>query len=403
MSNNFLSGGGSVDGLTDGDADINVFSVKVTNLTPNRPVKTDGSKQLVSSLLSIDDVSTLAESLATKSKLDYNNVIPPAPPAAGKVTVFAKADRMYQLDSNGVETELGGGFDQSLNTTDAVQFTDVTLTGGASPELNIKGQVAGPNNRGDIKFTDNGDITTQIIQSAGGNLEIKNNNAGNEIIFKNNNEANQMIMGDNSTQLLSDDPILNLKTTTVGTTRGGVVFQDSSENEAASLKLNAGYLSLRNNTVGGALTLLNNNHQIIVGQNTLTGIGTQSLSLLNTTSTDPTDINMTKLGGGSAVIGEILSNVQTLGKGDASTPTVGRIRSTATENFVAGANGSEMTIATVKNGETALTDCATFSEGGITTDIVRLSNTGTIEADETLALNKIHSTVWYNSPPTQRH
>jgi hypothetical protein len=145
MSNRFLST--RFTDLSDGSANIYVNRVTVRGLDPSQPVKTNGQGTLVSEKLDIADTQGLQAQLDGKlsnpltADFDFQeyrglrineqqltrkasgNVPPP-----GKLSLYAGVDgEFHQVDENGVDTVIGGDtFDQSLNTTDSVEFKTVT-------------------------------------------------------------------------------------------------------------------------------------------------------------------------------------------------------------------------------------------------------------------------------------
>jgi len=74
----------------------------------------------------------ITDDLNISSDLEFTNQsLTPSNPSPGSTLLYSKNDsKMYSLDSTGLETELGGGgggnpFDQNLNTTDSVEFSEV--------------------------------------------------------------------------------------------------------------------------------------------------------------------------------------------------------------------------------------------------------------------------------------
>jgi len=117
-NNSFLSGGSnsSTTDLSDGTAVLDISSIKIQNLQPNKPIKTDSNKKLVSTLLNISDIANLQDSLDdietsadVKTKLDFVSTSTPATPLTGRISLYAKTDGLYTLDDQGVEEELGAG------------------------------------------------------------------------------------------------------------------------------------------------------------------------------------------------------------------------------------------------------------------------------------------------------
>lgn len=110
MSSVFLGNTGGETDLDDGTADIFVNSVKVSDLQPNLPVKTTPTKGLTSSLLNISDTANLQSALDNKTTLNFNHTTTPTIPPAGQITVYSKSDdKLYKLNSAGVESEIGSG------------------------------------------------------------------------------------------------------------------------------------------------------------------------------------------------------------------------------------------------------------------------------------------------------
>ena len=136
MSNKFLTG--KTGGLDDGTADIYVNSVRVNNIAGSQNVKTDSIGELVEGDVSIADVDGLQANLDTKldnTIAKFKTQATPGIPPVGELRVYKKSDnRLYQLDSNGLENIFtigaGGGnpFDQTLNTTDSPTFDSLNLT-----------------------------------------------------------------------------------------------------------------------------------------------------------------------------------------------------------------------------------------------------------------------------------
>lgn len=134
MSNKFLTA--KTGGLDDGTSDIYVNSIRVNNIAGSKNVKTDSIGELVEGDVAIGDVSGLQQNLDTKlddTVAKFKTQVTPSIPPVGELRLYKKSDnRLYQLDSNGLENVLtigtgGNPFDQNLNTTDAVEFAGLTL------------------------------------------------------------------------------------------------------------------------------------------------------------------------------------------------------------------------------------------------------------------------------------
>ena len=100
----------SMVGLTDGSANLDINTLKLQSLTAGLPVKVGQNKDLYSTLLDVSDVSTLTTQLAEKTVLNFNHTVTPGNPAAGQVSVYSKNDdKLYKLNSSGIESEIGSG------------------------------------------------------------------------------------------------------------------------------------------------------------------------------------------------------------------------------------------------------------------------------------------------------
>jgi hypothetical protein len=109
MASKFLTSGGTQD-LDDGTAVIYAASLGATNLEPSKAVKTNGVLQLVSENLDIGDVNNLAADLVYKTQLEFTEQLAGYVPQVGRQRMYFKDDeKLYKKNSNGVETEIGGG------------------------------------------------------------------------------------------------------------------------------------------------------------------------------------------------------------------------------------------------------------------------------------------------------
>jgi hypothetical protein len=150
MSNKFLNTlGGS---LTDGSASIFIQSASLNGLDPNRPVRTNGQKTLVSGNINISEVTNLQSELNTKisnpitSELDFQgygttnqsyseysleNPLPVA--SANSLRVYANAidGLMHTIDDLGNDIPIGGNvppYVNSLVVNTLAQGTSALLT-----------------------------------------------------------------------------------------------------------------------------------------------------------------------------------------------------------------------------------------------------------------------------------
>ena len=109
MASKFLATGGTQK-LDDGTAVIYAASLGSTNLEPSKPVKTNGVLQLVSENLDIGDVNNLATDLVYKTQLEFTEQLGGYVPSPNHQRLYFKTDeKLYKLNSAGVETEIGGG------------------------------------------------------------------------------------------------------------------------------------------------------------------------------------------------------------------------------------------------------------------------------------------------------
>lgn len=116
MSDKFLGTGGNNTSLTNGTAVIYASTLGANTLDPSRPVKTNSVRQLVSSNLDISEINTLSTQLTEKDELLFVEDDTHTNPVTGKVKIYAKTDgEMYKLNSQGVETPLGGGGIETVN------------------------------------------------------------------------------------------------------------------------------------------------------------------------------------------------------------------------------------------------------------------------------------------------
>ena len=128
MADKFLhTGGTGSSNVSDGSTNIVGNTLSAVNLDPSKAVKTNSTRQLVSTNLDIADVNNLAIDLELKSPaLGFVNqvAIPPLPPA-GQLKIFSKTDgSFYSINDLGVQTKLS----PSANASTSWLFN--TLTAG---------------------------------------------------------------------------------------------------------------------------------------------------------------------------------------------------------------------------------------------------------------------------------
>jgi len=111
MSNRFLSTAGSGNSnLTNGSADLFINSLGISNLDQSLPLKTNGSREIISVKLDQTDINNLQTDLNLKSELSYTKSDTHSNPPAGQVKTYFKTDGdFYKKDENGTETKIAGG------------------------------------------------------------------------------------------------------------------------------------------------------------------------------------------------------------------------------------------------------------------------------------------------------
>ena len=276
--------------------------------TNNGVARWDGitGRQLKDSSVLISDTgdvkavsSTLVEGVA------------PAAPTLGEVVVYAKTDGfIYTKASNGAETKLGGSgtysswlFSTAITgvVSDGVfRFDSVSSASSLVISVNNKD---GNSMRPILQQLNMGDT---ILMSDVGNTNIKLYRVDDSVDNTSEFDLTVGLVSQTSTSNYTDGATINMTLAVSGNpfdqslntnnapsftdltlTNSGLTIQPAV-GDPAELKLNGGAMTLRNNTVGGTLTMINNNHEITIGADTLTGSGTKSLSLLNTSPTQPT-------------------------------------------------------------------------------------------------------------------
>jgi hypothetical protein len=112
FKNNITTNNGLVtqSDLTNGTYAVTVNEIKSTSFQTNMPVKTNDENILISTKLEISDVNTLGYELGTKNELAFIESDTHLTPGVGNVLIYSKTDKdLYKLDSNGVESKIGGG------------------------------------------------------------------------------------------------------------------------------------------------------------------------------------------------------------------------------------------------------------------------------------------------------
>jgi hypothetical protein len=285
---------------------IDVGTLFVESLQPNRPVRSDTNRQLVSGDVTIGEVTNLSTALSTKAQLDFVETGgAPANPDVGNLRLYAKIDGIYTKNSSGLEQKVGGAgtvnsiwlFDTATtgtptsgtyrtnnatpaSVTQVVIATDDSQGNSYRPllELMNSGDHIGFQNadRTNIKFysvTDNVDSTTYftltvVFQSQTNTANYTLNQPVDVIFLSGGNPFNQTLNQQDAVQfqrVTIDDaaaPSLELKDSgalNIGTVTASLDIQDSTDAIAATLSIDgAGNLELKNNNASKKLTLAAN-------------------------------------------------------------------------------------------------------------------------------------------------
>lgn len=109
MSNRFLSTSGSGNtNLTNGSADLFINSLGISNLNQSMPLKTNASREIITSKLDQTDINNLQTDLNLKGELSYTKSDTHSNPPAGQIKTYFKTDgEFYKKDENGTETVFG--------------------------------------------------------------------------------------------------------------------------------------------------------------------------------------------------------------------------------------------------------------------------------------------------------
>ena len=178
MGSRFLdsseSGGSSdLSSLSNGSFEINASSLTAQNLIPNKAMKTDSSRKIVSADLEIGDITDLQTSLDTKTQLDFTettNVI--ATPAADTLRLYSKNDKFYYKNDAGVEINILTGEKSGSRWN----FSTSTASGAASGTFRFNNNTPSSATQLYININDSNDIDeTPILSSL---------NTGDQIYFK---------------------------------------------------------------------------------------------------------------------------------------------------------------------------------------------------------------------------
>ena len=269
MASKFLATGGTQK-LDDGTAVIYAASLGSTNLEPSKPVKTNGVLQLVSENLDIGDVNNLATDLVYKTQLEFTEQLGGYVPSPNHQRLYFKTDeKLYKLNSAGVETEIGGGGGGGGISYDAgsvVQGNGIVFRNGTDVD-----KVITVNETKLTKVSYDGATTTTIDDELAVN-KIKNTTGTAEVELETDGKIN--IIGDSLVKLRANGTTnrltdyLSLESATdcwMTALKGIYINAFETDNTTPNLTLNAvnGLLTIQaingniNNLTKGLITLEN--------------------------------------------------------------------------------------------------------------------------------------------------
>lgn len=181
MADKFLNTGGSGNAdISNGTATIFGATIGADNLNVSKPLKTNSSKQLISTNLDIADINSLQTELSIKPNLTLIKNDVQDDPAPNGIKIYAKSDgSIYQRDSNGTESVFGGAsnfqqlYDSSVPAliTEIVNKPLILKTGNLdTDELFACSNLTGTKN---IIMRANGELDLQKLKSITGNIEFE--------------------------------------------------------------------------------------------------------------------------------------------------------------------------------------------------------------------------------------
>lgn len=131
MTTKFLTTGGRDGNFSNGTQVIFARSLAADNLLPSMSLKTNATKEIISSRLDINDVNLLGSELLTKSKLNFTEVSTPSPPPSNQISLYGKTGgKMFIQNDLGVETELVTGGTSAVGWAFSAAITGAVASGG---------------------------------------------------------------------------------------------------------------------------------------------------------------------------------------------------------------------------------------------------------------------------------
>ena len=182
MADKFLNTGGSGNSnISNGTATIFGATIGAADLISSKPLKTNSTKQLISTNLDIADINSLQTELEVKPNLTFIKSDTQTNPATNGIKLYAKLDgNLYKRDSTGAETGFGGGggtFQQIYDGSTPALITTATTkplvlqTGSADTDVLIACSNLLGNKNFSVKA--DGDMDIKKIKSTTGNVEIE--------------------------------------------------------------------------------------------------------------------------------------------------------------------------------------------------------------------------------------
>ncbi len=172
--NSFLSGSSPV-----------VTSVTISDLDPDRPIRTNTSRTLVSGSILQAEVEGLSSNLGVQKLTGSHISTPGTNPAVGANCLYFKTDGLlYSLDSNGIETEVGSG---SAGVSSGWAFSTMVTSPPSSMEVRFDNAIpnsvtsifisatdSNGNNQGPILSTLAGGDSIYLVNGVGSNAKLYN-------------------------------------------------------------------------------------------------------------------------------------------------------------------------------------------------------------------------------------
>lgn len=181
MADKFLNTGGSGNSnISNGTATIFGATIGADNLDASKPIKTNSTKQLISTNLDIADINSLQSELEVKPNLTLIKNDTQTDPATNGIKVYAKLDgNLYKRDSTGTESGFGGAstFQQIYDGSTPALITTATTkplviqTGSADTDTLIAcSDLVGTKN---FSVKANGEMVVKNIKSTTGNIDLE--------------------------------------------------------------------------------------------------------------------------------------------------------------------------------------------------------------------------------------